>query len=93
MGDPICQWRHLRWFVQVALTAPNAPNARSDYGPAASFVLLGFGVVALHFSLLLAVLGTAVCALLAVALGRVLVAGAGCAARLNQFGHKCNIYM
>jgi hypothetical protein len=26
MGDPVCQGRHLRWFVRVTLTAPNAPN-------------------------------------------------------------------
>ena len=26
MGDPVCQGRHLRWFVRGALTAPNAPN-------------------------------------------------------------------
>jgi hypothetical protein len=27
MGDPVCQGRPLRWFVLVAVTTPNAPNA------------------------------------------------------------------
>jgi hypothetical protein len=26
-GDPVCQGRPLRWFVWVAVTTPNAPNA------------------------------------------------------------------
>jgi hypothetical protein len=26
MRDPVCQGKHLRWFVRAAVTAPNAPN-------------------------------------------------------------------
>ena len=29
MGDPVCQGKHLRWFVRAEDTAPNAPNANA----------------------------------------------------------------
>ena len=32
MGDPVCQGRHLRWFVRVEVTAPNAPKSSSKSG-------------------------------------------------------------
>ena len=32
MGDPVCQWRHLRLFVRVNDTAPNAPKCSPGWG-------------------------------------------------------------
>jgi hypothetical protein len=31
LGDPVCQGSHLRWFVRVALTTPNAPNVKQVF--------------------------------------------------------------
>ena len=31
MEDPVCQGRHLRWFVRAEVTAPNAPKQESSY--------------------------------------------------------------